>query len=50
MTESNSHSLVISYLNIQGQTGLQFDKQLQIEDFIKHSKSSDIIHLQEINI
>ena len=49
MEVTENDNLVISYLNIHGQTGLQFDKQLQIEQFVKYSKS-DIIHLQEINI
>ena len=41
--------LQISYLNIRGQTGLQIGKQLQIEEFLKFSKS-DILHLQEAHI
>ena len=49
MADRVCNSLVISYLNIHGQTGLQFDKQLQIEEFVKYSRS-DIIHLQEIDI
>ena len=49
MADKVCNSLVISYLNIHGQTGLQFDKQLQIEEFVKYSRS-DIIHLQEIDI
>ena len=49
MADAVCNSLVISYLNIHGQTGLQLDKQLQIEEFVKYSRS-DIIHLQEIDI
>ena len=41
--------LTISYLNIKGQTGFKVDKQFQVEDFLKQSKS-DILHLQEVNI
>ena len=41
--------LSISYINIRGQTGLNIDKQFQIEDFIKVN-NCDIIHLQEVNI
>ena len=41
--------LTISYINIRGQTGLNIDKQFQIEDFIK-ANNCDIVHLQEINI
>ena len=41
--------LQISYLNIRGQTSLQIGKQLQIEEFLKFSKS-DILHLQEAHI
>ena len=36
-------------MNIRGQTGLNVDKQFQIEDFIK-ANNCDIVHLQEINI
>ena len=41
--------LTISYLNIKGQTGFKLDKQFQVEDFLKQSKS-DILHLQEVHI
>ena len=41
--------LTISYLNIKGQTGFKVDKQFQVEDFLKQSKS-DILHLQEVHI
>ena len=40
--------LSISYINIRGHTGLNIDKQYQI-DFIKVN-NCDIIHLQEVNI
>ena len=42
-------ALKISYVNIRGQAGLQIEKQLQIEDFLKDS-NSDILHLQEAHI
>ena len=42
-------TLKTSYVNIRGQTGLQIGKQLQIEEFLKHSKS-DILNLQETHI
>ena len=41
--------LTISYVNIRGQTGLQVEKQFQIEAFIKINKC-DILHLQECHI
>ena len=41
--------LVISYLNLRGQTGFTVEKQLQVEEFLKFSKS-DILHLQESQI
>ena len=41
--------LIISYLNIRGQTGFKLDKQFQVEEFLKQTKS-DILHLQEIHI
>ena len=41
--------LTISYLNIRGQTGFKLDKQFQVEEFLKQSKS-DILHLQEIHM
>ena len=49
MAETEQQFLVISYLNIRGQTGLPIEKQYQIEEFLKQSKS-DILHLQEANI
>ena len=42
-------ALKISYINIRGQTGLQIEKQLQIEEFLKFSKT-DILHLQEAHM
>ena len=36
-------------MNIRGQSGLQIEKQVQIEVFIKQNKC-DILHLQEVNI
>ena len=45
----SSHSLVVAYINIRGQTGLDFSKQKQIENCINLYKP-DILHLQEINI
>ena len=35
-------------MNIRGQTGLNVDKQFQIEDFIK-ANNCDIVHLQAIS-
>ena len=46
MIESNRDTLIIGYVNIRGQTGLQIEKQFQIEDFVK-SNNCDILHLQE---
>ena len=42
-------TLKISYVNIRGQTGLQIEKQLQIEEFLKLNKC-DILNLQEAHI
>ena len=41
--------LNIAYMNIQGQTGLDFSKQVQIEHFLK-TYNIDILHCQEINV
>ena len=41
--------LTISYLNVRGQTGLNVEKQLQIERFLKETKT-DILHLQETDV
>ena len=49
MDKIQQQFLIISYLNIRGQTGLHLDKQYQIEEFLKRS-NSDILHLQEANI
>ena len=49
MAGSEQDYLVISYLNIRGQTGFTLEKQYQVEDFLKYS-NSDILHLQEANI
>ena len=38
--------LIISYLNLRGQTGFTVEKQLQVEQFLKQN-SCDILHLQE---
>ena len=46
---SLSSTLTISYINIRGQTGLNYCKQVQIESFIRTYKP-DILHLQEINV
>ena len=41
--------LTISYVNIRGQTGLNIEKQFQLEDFIRRN-NCDILHLQEAHI
>ena len=41
--------LVISYLNLRGQTGLPVEKQFQVENFLKEN-NCDILHLQEAQI
>ena len=38
----------ILYINTYGQTKMTMEKQLQIQDILKH-KSCDIIHLQEVD-
>ena len=43
------NSLVVAYLNIRGQTGLDISKQKQIEYFINLYRP-DILNLQEVNI
>ena len=47
--EPKQETIVVSYLNIKGQTGLPAEKQLQIEHFLKET-GSDILHLQESHI
>ena len=42
-------SINVAYMNIQGQSGLSNNKQLQIQDFL-HRQSIDILHCQEIDI
>ena len=49
MDDSEQKSLVISYLNLRGQTGFPVQKQLQVEQFLKCNKC-DILHLQEVQI
>ena len=44
-----SQTLVVAYMNIRGQTGLDISKQKQIESFINFHKP-DILNLQEVNI
>ena len=44
-----SQPLLVAYLNIRGQTGLNISKQKQIESFIQLHKP-DILNLQEINV
>ena len=45
----NSQTIVVAYINIRGQTGLDFSKQKQIEAFINTYKP-DVLNLQEVNI
>ena len=42
-------SINVGFMNIRGQSKLNIEKQLQIEDFLKQQKC-DILHLQETNI
>ena len=49
MEGSDKEFLVISYLSLRGQTGLQVEKQFQVENFIKENHC-DILHLQEAQI
>ena len=46
MANFNSNNLKILYINTYGQTKFTSDKQLQLQDMIRHYKC-DIIHLQE---
>ena len=41
--------IIIGFMNIRGQSRLNVDKQIQIEDFLKKYKC-DILNLQETNI
>ena len=45
----NETSLTVALVNVQGQTGLNQSKQMQIETFLHHHQI-DILHLQEANI
>ena len=49
MVSSKRDLLVISYMNIRGQTGLPIDKQMQIENYLKVN-NCDILNLQEAQI
>ena len=49
MVSSKRDLLVISYMNIRGQTGLSIDKQMQIENYLKVN-NCDILNLQEAQI
>ena len=44
-----SKTINIAYINIRGQTGLEYSKQVQIEHFLK-VYNIDILNCQEINI
>ena len=46
---AESNILTVAYINIRGQTGLNYAKQCQIESFLVRNKI-DVLHLQEINI
>ena len=46
---SNTNILNVAYINIRGQTGLEYAKQVQIEHFLQ-VYNIDILHCQEINI
>ena len=46
---SSSRFLTLAYINIRGQTGLDYSKQVQIEQFLK-LYNIDIANFQEINI
>ena len=46
---SNQNILTLAYINIRGQTGLEYSKQVQIENFVKFY-NIDILNCQEINI
>jgi hypothetical protein len=47
MAGSDQDYLLISYSNLQGQTGFTLEKQYQVEEFLKYS---NILHLQDANI
>ena len=49
MAGTKKEFLVISYLNLRGQTGLPVEKQFQVENFLKEN-NCDILHLQEAQI
>ena len=47
-SESNTF-LKVAFLNTHGQTGLNYNKQLQIESFLIRNKI-DVLNLQEVHI
>ena len=49
MMADTDKTINIAFMNVRGQTGLDFAKQLQIENFLKTYKI-DILNCQEINI
>ena len=49
MVDSVKNYLTLAYINIHGQTGLEYSKQVQIEQFIR-LYNVDIAHCQEIDI
>ena len=49
MMADTDRTINIAFMNVRGQTGLDFAKQLQIENFLRTYKI-DILNCQEINI
>ena len=49
MGVSTDQNIIVAYLNIQGQSGLNIAKEKQIENFLLRNRI-DILNLQEINI
>ena len=49
MMAATEDYITLAYMNIRGQTGLDYAKQVQIEHFLKFY-NVDILNCQEINI
>ena len=49
MANSVQNYITLAYINIHGQTGLEYAKQVQIKQFVRLYKV-DIVHCQEIDI
>ena len=46
---ASTNTINLAYMNVQGQTGLNISKQVQIENFLRNQKIY-ILNCQEINV